>query len=253
MPAQPTSNAGAAPAAAPAGGVPSHGLSPTLSDAIRGMRLPLLLGPLLVHACLAPQRSLLQYVLARIIGDVSVPAFFFVSGLLYFSTFDGTLRCYLRCERSIPKASAALIIGFAGTLPTLLTNGKIMHTVIYWLSIPISKVGPAFGAVLMFWANLIINLFIPSGSGQAAAVMPIMVPIADMCGITRQVAVQAFQFGDGISNNIVPTAGTLMGCLAVADMNYGKFAKWGLKLLLAQIILASIALFILQSIGWTGV
>lgn len=147
---------------------------------------------------------------------------------------------------------AALIIGFAGTLPTLLTNGKIMHTVIYWLSIPISKVGPAFGAVLMFWANLIINLFIPSGSGQAAAVMPIMVPIADMCGITRQVAVQAFQFGDGISNNIVPTAGTLMGCLAVADMNYGKFAKWGLKLLLAQIILASVALFILQTAGWTG-
>ncbi len=147
---------------------------------------------------------------------------------------------------------AALIIGFAGTLPTLLSNGKIMHTVIYWLSVPISKVGPAFGAVLMFWANLIINLFIPSGSGQAAAVMPIMVPIADMCGITRQVAVQAFQFGDGISNNIVPTAGTLMGCLAVADMNYGKFAKWGLKLLLAQIGLASIAVYVLQTIGWTG-
>lgn len=100
MPAQPTSNAGAAPAAAPAGGVPSHGLSPALSDAIRVMRLPLLLGPLLVHACLAPQRSLLQYVLARIIGDVSVPAFFFVSGLLYFSTFDGTVRCYLRKLRS---------------------------------------------------------------------------------------------------------------------------------------------------------
>ncbi len=64
------------------------------------MRLPLLMGPLLVHACLAPQTSLAQYTLSHVIGDVSVPAFFLVSGLLYFASYDGTLRCYGRKLRS---------------------------------------------------------------------------------------------------------------------------------------------------------
>ena len=72
------------------------GLSSALSDAIRVMRLPLLLGPLLVHACLAPESSLPQFILARAVGDISVPAFFFISGFLYFATFDGTARCYAR-------------------------------------------------------------------------------------------------------------------------------------------------------------
>lgn len=147
---------------------------------------------------------------------------------------------------------AGLVIGFAGSLPTILEAGKIMHTIVYWLSIPIGMVGSSIGAVLMFVANLIINFFIPSGSGQAAAVMPIMVPIADMCGITRQVAVQAYQFGDGLSNIIVPTGGTLMGCLGIAGIDYGKYAKWIIPLLVLQCVLAAIAVFILQSIGWMG-
>ncbi len=74
----------------------TSGLSRTLSDAIRVMRLPLLLGPLFVHACLVPESSPLQFVLARVLGDIAVPAFFFVSGLLYFATYDGSPRCYAR-------------------------------------------------------------------------------------------------------------------------------------------------------------
>lgn len=112
--------------------------------------------------------------------------------------------------------------------------------------------GPVVGAILMFWANLFINLFIPSGSGQAAAVMPLMVPLADLTGITRQVAVQAFQFGDGLSNCIVPTAGTIMGSLGIAGIAYNRYAKWFAPFLLLQSILASIALGVLQVAGWTG-
>ena len=104
----------------------------------------------------------------------------------------------------------------------------------------------------MFFANLLINFLIPSGSGQAAAVMPIIVPMADLAGITRQVAVQAFQFGDGFSNCIYPTAGTLMGSLALAKTDWAKYAKWFLPLLGCQIILSCVSLTILQSIGWTG-
>lgn len=71
----------------------------------------------------------------------------------------------------------------------ILSQGQILNTIVNWLSIPISSMGSVMGANFMFIANLLINFLIPSGSGQAAAVMPLMVPIADLVGITRQVAV----------------------------------------------------------------
>lgn len=74
----------------------ANGLPARISECIRILRLPLVLGPVLVHSCLAPRSSPLQYVLARIIGDASVPALFFISGLLYFVTFDGSWACYRR-------------------------------------------------------------------------------------------------------------------------------------------------------------
>lgn len=134
----------------------------------------------------------------------------------------------------------------------ILASGNILNTIVYWLSIPMSGMGSILGANFMFVANLIINLFIPSGSGQAVAVMPLMVPVADLAGITRQVAVQAFQFGDGFSNCLFPTAGTLMGSLAIAKTDWTKYAKWLMPLLGCQVILSFVSLTILQSIGWTG-
>ena len=82
------------------------GLLDAISETIRVMRLPLLMGPLLVHACLAPQTLPTQYILSHVIGDVSVPAFFFVSGLLYFASYDGTPRCYVRKLRSRVRSLA---------------------------------------------------------------------------------------------------------------------------------------------------
>ena len=134
----------------------------------------------------------------------------------------------------------------------ILASGNILNTIVYWLSIPMSGMGSILGANFMFVANLIINLFIPSGSGQAVAVMPLMVPVADLAGITRQVAVQAFQFGDGFSNCLFPTAGTLMGSLAIAKTDWTKYAKWLMPLLGCQVILSFVSLTVLQSIGWTG-
>ena len=147
---------------------------------------------------------------------------------------------------------AAFVIGFATALGVVLDNGKILHTVVYYLSLPITKVGPVVGASVMYLANLVINLFIPSGSGQAAAVMPIMVPIADLAGITRQVAVQAYQFGDGFTNDIVPTAPVLMAMLGIAGVSWKKWAKFYLPVLLIQAVFAIVVLTVLQTIGWTG-
>lgn len=173
-----------------------------------------------------------------------------VAGLINGMGVNGTTKVFIAgCSKMV---NAAFIIGFANGISVILANGNILNTIVYWLSIPMSNFGPVLGANFMFIANLFINLFIPSGSGQAAAVMPLMVPVADLAGITRQVAVQAFQFGDGFSNCLFPTAGTLMGSLAIAKTDWTKYAKWLMPLLGCQVLLSFASLTILQTIGWTG-
>jgi uncharacterized ion transporter superfamily protein YfcC len=147
-------------------------------------------------------------------------------------------------------AYAALVIGMARGISVVMTDGKIIDTVVYYLSLPIGMFGPVVGAVLMFFANIVINFFIPSGSGQAVTVMPIMVPLADLTGITRQVAVQAFQFGDGFTTCIIPTASVLMGCLGLSGIPYEKYVKWAAPLIAIQLVLAMIALVVLQLLHW---
>ena len=144
----------------------------------------------------------------------------------------------------------AFLIGIARAISVVMADGKIIDSVVYYLAQAISHFGPVIGANVMFYANILINFFVPSGSGQAVAVMPLMVPLADLSGITRQVAVQAFQFGDGFSNCVIPTSGVLMTSLAMTKVSYGRYLKWFFPLLLLQTVLASVALTVLQLTGW---
>ena len=171
-------------------------------------------------------------------------------GLLHGYGINKTFNEFIKgCSKML---NAAFIVGFANGISIILNNGNILNTIVHALSIPMLKMGPILGANFMFIANVFINLFIPSGSGQAAAVMPLMVPVADLTGITRQVAVQAFQFGDGFSNCLYPTAGTLMGSLGIAGVAWNRYAKKFIPLFLVQTVFSMITLTILQSIGWTG-
>ena len=100
----------------------------------------------------------------------------------------------------------------------------------------------------MFIFQLLLNFFIPSGSGQAATTMPIMVPLSDIIGITRQTAVLAFHLGDGISNSIIPTGGSLLAALSVANIDYEDWVKfvWPIILIWSGIacVFCAIATFI---------
>lgn len=162
----------------------------------------------------------------------------------------GTTKVFLDgCAKMLVPA---FIIGFSAGIGVVLQEGRILNTIVYWLSIPMGYLRPILSANFMFIANSIINFVIPSGSGQATVVMPLMVPVADLAGVTRQVAVLAYQFGDGFTNCIIPTSGTILGTLAIVGVGYGRYVKWYLKILGCQFILACIALTVLQAIGWTG-
>ena len=151
-----------------------------------------------------------------------------------------------------PMIYASFITGLASAIAVILRQGQVLDTIVYALSIPLNKVGAVAGAGLMVVVNVIVNIFIPSGSGQAAVMIPLMTPIADLVGITRQVAVQAFQFGDGLCNLLTPLNGPMMGCLAMVGISFPKYIKWAFKYLMMNIGAAIVITMVLQAVGWTG-
>ena len=144
----------------------------------------------------------------------------------------------------------ALIIGFAQAILVLLNSAGLMDTLLYYFSNAIHSIPTAFTTVGMFFMQMGLNFIIPSGSGQAALTMPIMAPLSDMVGLTRQTAVLAFQLGDGISNMIFPTSGFFMAGLALAGIPWGRWIKWIFPFILIEITIAIAALMIAQWIQY---
>ena len=136
----------------------------------------------------------------------------------------------------------ALIVGFARAIVIILEEGMILDTIVFGMSQPIMGMSSVIAASGMFIIQSFINFFIGSGSGQAAATMPIMIPLSDVLGITKQTTVLAFQFGDGITNMLWPA---MIYYLAFADIPYNVWFKHILKLVLmltfAGVILVAIA------------
>jgi uncharacterized ion transporter superfamily protein YfcC len=143
----------------------------------------------------------------------------------------------------------ALIVGFARAVLVLLEDGKIIDTIIFSLAEVIQNFPEAGTAVAMFFVQTLLNFFIPAGPAQAMTTMPVMVPLSDLLGISRQVAVLAFQYGDGITNSIIPTSAALMGYLAVAGIPYEKWVKFVWKLIAGWAGIAAVALLIAVMIG----
>lgn len=138
--------------------------------------------------------------------------------------------------------TAALIIGISRSVLVIAEDGRIIDTVLFAFTNVVGDLPKALSVQMMFFVQGFINIFIPSGSGQAAITMPIMTPLADLLGISRQSSVLAFQFGDGLLNLIIPTSGVTMGILAIGKIPFNIWIKWIWKLIL---ILALTAAFFL--------
>jgi uncharacterized ion transporter superfamily protein YfcC len=145
---------------------------------------------------------------------------------------------------------AALVVGFARGIQVVLMDGQILDTVIHSAATVLGNV-PRFVAVQgMLLFQTMLNFLIPSGSGQAAVTMPLMAPLSDVLGITRQTAVFAFQCGDGFSNTIVPTSGVLMAMLSLAKIPWERWLRFVLPLFLMLMLLSAVFLTIAVSIGY---
>ncbi len=144
-------------------------------------------------------------------------------------------------------AMPALLVGLARGILIVLQAGNIIDTIVYALSVPLAAFPAWLTGVAMLIMQTVLNFFIPSGSGQAATSMPIMAPLADMLGVSRDVAVLAFQFGDGLSNIVWPTgfAAVMAGLAGVKLDKWWKFIFpiFGI-LVLTQAVLLVIAVAI---------
>lgn len=135
-------------------------------------------------------------------------------------------------------AGAALIVGFAGGILVTLEDGGIMDTILHGMSSLTARLPALLAADAMYGIQVVLNFFIPSGSTKAALTMPLMAPLADLSGITRQTAVLAYQFGDGFTNMIIPTSGVTIGTLAMARIPYEKWFRWNLPLQVVFVLLS---------------
>lgn len=144
----------------------------------------------------------------------------------------------------------ALITGLAAGVAYVMSQGMILDTVVNAIFKLISVFPSGLQAVGIFISQMIINFFIISGTGQAAVVMPILMPLSDLTEISKQTMVLAFQLGDGFTNSLYPTAGTLMAVLSMAKIKYESWVKFVLPLMIQLVIASAILVFVADMIGY---
>ena len=138
--------------------------------------------------------------------------------------------------------SASLVVGFAGGIIAILTDGQIIDTVLYSLSGALKGANQISAISIMYLFQSVLNMIITSGSAKAALTIPIMAEFSDIVGLSRQATIVAFQFGAGFTDMIAPTSGVLIGVLGMARVPYVKWLKWIAPILLTLVILGFLLL-----------
>ncbi|HLG04546.1 MAG TPA: Na+/H+ antiporter NhaC family protein [Gemmatimonadales bacterium] len=136
----------------------------------------------------------------------------------------GTIEAYLTGMRSV--VGAAVLVGVARAISLVLEDGQVIDTILQAFVTPLSTAPPALAAVLMVPVQALIHIPVASVSGQAALTMPVMVPLSDLLGFSRDAAVLAYQTGAGLTELWTPTNGALMAILLAAGVPYGKWIRF---------------------------
>ena len=177
-------------------------------------------------------------------GFDQMAALFFVmgvaAGLIGRLGIGGTAEAFIDGFRSM--TFAALLIGFARAIYVVLQQGRIVDTIVHGLVTPLAGLPVGFSAIGMMTVHTAIHVPVPSVSGQAVLTLPILVPLTDLLGLSRQTTVLAYQYGAGLCDLITPTSGVLMANLAAAGVRYEKWFRFLLPLYAALFLLGMLAI-----------
>lgn len=187
-------------------------------------------------------------------GNEVMPAILIVAsilcGIIYGMKLDDIGNSFAKGVAGM--GFVGFIIGLAGTMNLIMTKGQILHTIVYYATIPLRNLNLGFAAIGISAVVTVINIFIPSASSKAAILIPIIQPITEALGMPAQVACSAFQFGDGYTNMITPTLGATTGSLEIAGVPFNKWVRWALPCLAVMTILSWILLYFLSIAKWVG-
>jgi uncharacterized ion transporter superfamily protein YfcC len=170
-----------------------------------------------------------------------------LAGVLGRLGLSGTAEAFVEGFKSI--ALAALLIGFARAIYVVLSEGQVVDTVVQRLFTPIAGLPPSLSAIGMMLVQAAIHLPVPSTSSQAVLTLPLLVPLSDLIGLSRQVTVLAYQYGAGLCEILTPTNGALMAMLAAAGVRYEVWLKFVLPMWAGLMLLAGLALALAVAIG----
>jgi len=140
--------------------------------------------------------------------------------------------------------AAGLLVGIARAISVVLTDGHVIDTIIYGLAAPLAQLPATAAAILMLPMHAVLHVPVPSSSGQAVLTMPIMAPLADLLGFSRDAAVLAYQGGAIMSDILNPTNGAMLAMLLKAGIPYGRWLRFALPgmLLIWGVVIVGILL-----------
>jgi uncharacterized ion transporter superfamily protein YfcC len=170
-----------------------------------------------------------------------------LAGVLRGLGIGGTAEAFVDGFKSM--AFAALLIGFARAIYVVMNEGEIVDTVVQGMFIPIAGLPATISAVGMMFIQAVIHLPVPSTSSQAVLTLPLLVPLSDLIGLSRQVTVLAYQYGAGLCEILTPTNGALMAMLAAAGVRYEDWLRFVLPLSGLLVALAVVALVLAMAVG----
>jgi uncharacterized ion transporter superfamily protein YfcC len=147
-------------------------------------------------------------------------------------------------------APGAFMVGFATSIKVLMEMGNISDTISFNLSQMLQDLPLYAAAISMSVSQTVINFFIPSGSGQALATLPVMLPLGESLGLTKQVTILAFQIGDGLSNLVNPTLGGLIAMLSMCRVPLDRWLRFIFPVVIVLLGISFIALIIAVATGY---
>lgn len=147
--------------------------------------------------------------------------------------------------------AGALVVGIARGVAIILEDGQILDTIVHGLGESVGFLPPVLFALGMFLVQAVFNLIVPSGSGQALVTLPVLGPLSDLLGVSRQTAVLAYQTGDGMTNMVYPTSGYFMAALAVGRVPWNTWLRFYWPLLITWALISMGFLVFAQLTGWS--
>lgn len=200
----------------------------------------------------------LQYVLSVYLnlnmgmGLMALPAVMIptgiICGILARMDMDRIGNAFLKGVQGM--STICIIIGMAGTISLIMKNGMILDTIAYYISKPLAQLNTGLTTIGIAVIVGVLNIFIPSASAKAAALIPIIKPIALSLGLAPQLTVQAYQIGDGLMNGVSPINGVTVSTTQMCKVDFRRWLKWYLPRCLILYLVEFTFLYLLTVLGW---